>query len=147
METAQATKHVRRQVFEAASTRRAVRGFRYLDIRRAIEETLYADATFGSGKGSSRTGVNAVPKRQMMAGVGSIDAELPRALELARVATSDAVEHHHRGAGGNIHPAELRRDTRQAEVALDRALQPQSLLDKIRYKFALVPKQLKNTSV
>ena len=73
---------------------------------------------------------------------GAVDDELVRVLEAARVAVRGAGEHHHRRAGRDVDAADGRRDARQPEVALDRALEPQRLLDEVRDARAVVAQEL-----
>ena len=60
-----------------------------------------------------------------------------RVLELARVAVGGAVEHHQRRAGRDLDAADVVGTRVQAEVALDRALEPQALLDEVRDELAV----------
>ncbi len=43
------------------------------DVRRAVEESLEGDACFGAREGRAGTRVDAVPERDLLAGIGAID--------------------------------------------------------------------------
>ena len=62
--------------------------------------------------------------------------------EAARVVVRGAVDDHDGGAGGNVDPAELGRDAREAEVALHRALDAQALLHEVRDELTVVAQPL-----
>ena len=52
---------------------------------------------------------DAVPERDVLAGVRAVGLELVGRLEAARVAVRRAGEHHHGGAGGDVDAADGRR--------------------------------------
>ena len=95
------------------------------------------DARLGARKRRAGARVGAVAERDVLAGVGAVDVELVGVLEAARVAVRGAVEHHHRRARGDVDAADGGRRARQAEVALDRALVAQRLLDEVRDAIAV----------
>ena len=65
-----------------------------------------------------------------------------RALERARVAIGGAREHHDGVAGADADAGDVGRATRHPELALERALEPQHLLDERRDEAAVVAEPL-----
>src|SRR5215470_3676390 len=139
VQAGQPAEHIGSQVLVAAVASGAVHRFRDPDVRRAVEEPLDRDTRLRTGERGSRTGVDAMPERQVAADVLPLDAELGRALELARVPAGGTVDHQDRGAGRDGHAAELGRLQGQPELGLDPALGPQRLLDEPRDPAAVGP--------
>src|SRR5262245_15241527 len=92
VELLHAAQDVRRDVLIAAGAGRAVLRFRDPDVGHAVEEAFDAHARLGARERRTGTAVDAEPERDLVAGVGAVDAELRRALEPARIAVRGAVE-------------------------------------------------------
>ena len=96
------------------------------------QKALDADPRLRPGQRPPGTGVRPAPEGQVLLGVGPVHPELVRVLEPAGIASGRAVEHHDRRAGGDVDSAHRRPGAGQPEVALDRALVAQALLDEVR---------------
>ena len=79
VQSLQAAEDVGRRVLVAAGAGRAVLGLGDPDVGRAVEEALEADPRLGAGERRAGAGVDAVPERDVLAGVGAVDVELGRA--------------------------------------------------------------------
>ena len=84
VETADAAQDVRRHVVVAAGADRAVLGLGDPDVVHPVEQSLDGDAALGPGERRARAGVDAAAEREVLAGVGALDVELGRVLEVAR---------------------------------------------------------------
>ena len=104
-------------------------GLRDPDVGRAVEEALDRGDGLGPRERRAGAGVDAVPEREVLAAVRAVEAELGRALELARVAARGVGHHEHRGAGREVDAADGGGHPRQPERALHRRLGAQHLLD------------------
>jgi hypothetical protein len=85
VEVVETAEHPRRFVAEAARAGRAVVLFRQPDVARAVEDAFEADPGLGSRQRAARAGVRAASERDVLAGVGAVEAELGWALEAAGV--------------------------------------------------------------
>ena len=112
------------------------------DVAHAVEHSLDADACFRTSERRAGAGVDAVPERDVLAGVHPIGSELVGVLEAARVAVGRPGDHHHRGAGGDVDAADGGRHPRQPEVTLHRALEAQGLLDEARDAIGFTAEQV-----
>lgn len=63
-------------------------------------------------------------------------------VELPRIAIRRPVEHHHRSAGRDVDSTHSDRTARQPEVAFDRTLDPERLLDEVGDPVGFAPQQL-----
>ena len=100
--------------------------------------------TRASARGERRAGarVDAVTEGHVLARVDAVDPELVGVVEAARVAVGGAVHHHERGSGRELDAADGAPDARQPELALDRALESEHLLDEVRDELATVTELL-----
>ena len=98
-------------------------------MRSKMRSRLTRASARASGRADAR--VDAEPEPEVVAAVGAVEAELGRRVEVARVAVRGAVVHHHRRARGDVDAADGRREPCEPELALDRALEPQHLLDEV----------------
>ena len=92
--------------------------------------------------GPPGTAVDAAPEGEVLAGVVTVDAELRRVLEAAGVAVRRTVEHHQGCAGGDVDPGNGRPAAGEPEVAFDRSLDPERLLDEVGDELAPLPEEL-----
>src|SRR5262245_64513117 len=145
MEPAQSAQDPRRLVLEAPGAGGPVVLLREPDVAHAVEDPLEADLRLGAGERAARAGVGAAAEGDVLLAVGAADAELGGGLETPRVAVDRTVQEHDGGAGGDLHPGEGGAATGEAEVALDRALDPERLLDEVGDALALGPKLLLET--
>src|SRR5262249_61041664 len=74
-------------------------------------------------------GGDAEAERRVLTGGRTVDVEGGRVLEVARISIGGAVDDHDRRAGRDGDVPDPRRYPCHAEVALDRALEPERLLD------------------
>src|SRR5205085_11705927 len=77
---------------EAAGVRGTVVLRREPDSAHAVEDALEADPCFGAGERTAGAGVRAPPDRDVVHGVGPVDAALLRTVEPPRIAVVGAVE-------------------------------------------------------
>ena len=139
MEPLQSAQNVGRGVFVVAVARRPVMGLRDRDVPQPGQESLNADPRLGPGQRPAGTGVWPAPEGQVLLRVGAVDLELRRVLEAAGIATGGAVEDHHRGAGGDVDASHRGGPPGEPEVALDRPLHPEALLDEVLDERAVPP--------
>src|SRR5262249_21321187 len=142
VEALEAAQHVRGRVLVAARAGRAMLLLRDADVAQTVEQTLGADARLGAGQRRAGAAVDAEAEAEVLAPVRPIDPELGRIVEPARVAVRGCRKQHDDGAGRERDAADRRRDARETEGALQRALDAQTLLDEARDALALVAQQL-----
>src|SRR5437016_5246504 len=85
VQVGQAPQDERGHVLVAAGVGRPVLRLRDADVAHAVQEALDADAGLGPSKGSARAGVDPVPERHVLTGVGPVDAELVWPLEAPQI--------------------------------------------------------------
>src|SRR3954467_4233983 len=81
--------------------------------------------------------MRSVPEGQVLARAGALHLELGGALELARIAVGGAVDDHHGGTRRDLGATDGGGRAREAEVALDGALEPEALLHEVRDQLPL----------
>src|SRR5687768_10843990 len=94
VEAVQPPEDVGRCVRVAAVAGRAVVLLGDADLLHAVEDALEAHASFGTGEGAARAGVDATSEREVLAGVRAVRTELVRLVEAAWVAVGGTVDHH-----------------------------------------------------
>src|SRR5207245_10742855 len=112
------------------------------DVGHAVEDPLEADAGLGPCQGRARARVHPPAETNVLEGVRTVETELVRLLEPARIPVRGS--HHEKDVrpGSDVDVADRRRAAHQAEVRLDRALVAQHLLDERRDHVTLLPEVL-----
>ena len=126
----------------AAVVGRAVLGLGDRDVGHAVKQAFDADPALGAGQRRARAGWTPWPNAMCSRAFAAVDVELVGVLEAARGRGWPPVEHHDRGAGGDVDATDRRRHACQPEVALHRALEAQRLLDEVRDAAAVVAQEL-----
>src|SRR5581483_10857532 len=140
LQSGQAPQDPRRLVGEPACARRPVVLLGETDVAHAVEDAFKADATLGPRQWSARTGVDTTTEGDVVEGVLPVDAEIVRALEPPGIAVGGAVEEHHRRPRLDLDTADRGRPLGEAEVGLDRTLDPQGFLDEVGDAVLVFPK-------
>ena len=110
------------------------------DVAKSGGHAFDGDPPLVAHERRARAGVDAATERQVLAGVGPVDAEILWALETATIPVGGRQEHHQAAAGGDLDADERGRLARRAEVGLHRALEAEHLLDEVGDPPGLVPK-------
>ena len=138
MQLGEPAQDVGRNVLVATVSGRAVVRLADPDVGGAVEQPLEPDPGFGAGQRRAGAAVDAAAEGQVLTGVLAVGIERVRILEAARIAVGRPVDHHQRAAGADGFLADGGRHPRQPEVALDRALDAQALLDEVRQQAAVL---------
>lgn len=121
----------RRNILEITVIRSSVNAFRNSDVRGSVQKALEANPGFRTCEWSTGAAVNAAAEGDVCPGIGSIDVERRSIRELTRIAIGGAVDQHYRGTRRDIHSANGCGNSREPEIALDRAFDPQCLFDEV----------------
>src|SRR4030095_13738662 len=124
MKAAQAAQDPGRLVLEAPGARGTMMLLREANVAHPIEDPLEADLRLDAGERPARAGMVAAAEGDVLLRVGTVDADLGGAPETPRVPVGRAVQHHERGAGGDLHAGQGRGAAGETEVGLSRALGP-----------------------
>src|SRR5262245_47989586 len=137
---AQPSHDERRVVLVLPILRRAVHFLGDPDIGHPVQQAVHRDARLRAGQRRTRAGVRPTPERHVLTHIAPVGPKLVRALELARITVARSGKQHDDGPRRNFHVTDRRAGPRQPEVALDRALRPQALLEESGDVCAVVTK-------
>jgi hypothetical protein len=108
-------------------------------VRLGNRSILTRASARASGAGA---GVNSTAKCNVPTCVWACRIERRGIVELPRIAIRRPVEHDHRSAGRDVDSTHSDRTARQPEVAFDRTLDPERLLDEVGDPVGFAPQQL-----
>ena len=112
------------------------------DVRGPVEQPLEGDVGLGPGQGAPAQVWIPWPKAMCWRPFGPVEAELVGMFELPRVAVGGTGKHHDRAAGRDLGVTDRGGHPGQAEGPLDRALEPEHLLDEHRDEVPVVAELL-----
>src|SRR5690348_10847399 len=102
------------------------------DVRGPVQQPVERDPTLSPRQWRTGAGMDAVSESNVRPGVRSLQVELSRVREGARITVARTRRKHHRPTCGDLDTAERGGDTGHPELGPKWALEPKRLLDEVR---------------